>query len=161
MPKTGRTLAPLRQDNGTAELEEDLELKCPRKVRMLCWKINVNALPTASNLNRRDFDVQCFSVLVAVLLILKTSLFCPFARQVWAISNLPWHSVSHWQNDGSACIANVAEALDKLDFEEFLVICWSLWSTRNKKCMEAIEHSLDQVKNAACSVYCAYSISLI
>ncbi|KAL0376653.1 UNVERIFIED_CONTAM: LINE-1 retrotransposable element O protein [Sesamum calycinum] len=61
---------------------------------------------------------------------------CPFARQVWGLSNLPAVSIYQPAMDVFAWFRAVLSRLDKREFEYFLCICWALWWCRNSKLVQ-------------------------
>ncbi|KAL0430294.1 UNVERIFIED_CONTAM: ABC transporter I family member 10 [Sesamum radiatum] len=65
-----------------------------------------------------------------------TFLQCTFARQTWAMSDLPWTVISNWTGDTLKWICHASEQLTTEDFEKFLVICWTIWRGRNRLGME-------------------------
>ncbi|KAK4401396.1 hypothetical protein Sango_0880300 [Sesamum angolense] len=75
----------------------------------------------------------CSAVAEDVLHCLKV---CPFARQVWGLSNLPAVSIYQPATDVFAWFRAVLSRLDKREFEYFLCICWALWWCRNSKLVQ-------------------------
>ncbi|KAG8374859.1 hypothetical protein BUALT_Bualt10G0039400 [Buddleja alternifolia] len=81
-------------------------------------------------------------------------LTCPFARQVWALSHLPWHVISSGLGSSEAWVRTIHSKFDRDQYALFLVICWNIWSSRNKFLWE------NQVLNAADVVISANSFLL-
>ncbi|KAK4434712.1 hypothetical protein Salat_0634000 [Sesamum alatum] len=60
-------------------------------------------------------------------------------KQTWALSNLLWRIISNWFNSVRGWFYRVSRELDHAQFDLFAMICWSSWSRRNQKAMEAQE----------------------
>ncbi|KAK4392149.1 hypothetical protein Sango_1992700 [Sesamum angolense] len=90
----------------------------PGKVRVFLWKLAQNALPTGSNLFKKLRDV----VLVCPYCGSEEEdtehvfLRCPFARQVWALSNLRWSFISNYPADPCGWVEFLAQTLSRDDF---------------------------------------------
>ncbi|KAL0461293.1 UNVERIFIED_CONTAM: putative mitochondrial protein [Sesamum latifolium] len=62
-----------------------------------------------------------------------TFLLCPFARIVWALSDLRWDLICKWTVNARDWLFHVYKMLDHSEFNLFLTICWSIWWSRNKR----------------------------
>ncbi|KAL0310148.1 UNVERIFIED_CONTAM: hypothetical protein Sangu_2458200 [Sesamum angustifolium] len=101
------------------------QLKLPSKIKVFTWRACLNALPTAANLNKR-LKTESFSCPFCAASredIIHTLLLCPFARQVWSLSNLRW--VSLYQNSAGILIwmQDMAKKLNNQDLILFLSLC--------------------------------------
>ncbi|KAL0408403.1 UNVERIFIED_CONTAM: hypothetical protein Sradi_1774700 [Sesamum radiatum] len=99
--------------------------KVPPRVRVFMWKLCVGALPTLSNLARYGggLDSACVSCGGHPKTAYHTLLECPMARQVWALSYIPWQWVSRWEDDAAGWIFSVVQRLRRSDREWFFIIC--------------------------------------
>ncbi|KAL0375713.1 UNVERIFIED_CONTAM: hypothetical protein Scaly_0688900 [Sesamum calycinum] len=61
---------------------------------------------------------------------------CSFARQVWALSYLPWKIISRSYSCLDDWMRSVCSGLSANESDRFLVICWTIWKSRNKLMME-------------------------
>ncbi|KAK4400699.1 putative ribonuclease H protein, partial [Sesamum angolense] len=61
---------------------------------------------------------------------------CSYARQVWALSTLPWKVINSWQGDVTIWLKQVRKSLDDAQFNWFAILCWRLWGRRNGLVME-------------------------
>ncbi|KAL0360896.1 UNVERIFIED_CONTAM: hypothetical protein Sradi_3774100 [Sesamum radiatum] len=127
--------------------------KCsfPNKIKVFGWKSCRNALATLSNLARRCVDVEnCFPLCSHQKEDLQhILLYCQFARQVWALSLLPTHTIGAFTGDIEGWFRHVCASLEPLCADRFFVLCWSLWNNRNKKLMEDKNQSAIDVINLA------------
>ncbi|KAG8379989.1 hypothetical protein BUALT_Bualt07G0147000 [Buddleja alternifolia] len=62
-------------------------------------------------------------------------LHCDLARQIWSLSNIPWIIIADWSDSAHDWIRKVTEEERKL----FLILCWAIWSARNKMLWEKIQ----------------------
>ncbi|KAL0386175.1 UNVERIFIED_CONTAM: putative mitochondrial protein [Sesamum radiatum] len=110
----------------------------PPKVRLLMWRLCRGALPTMELLARRatGVDVNCVVCGVGVESIRHVFWECSFARQVWALSNIAWQSISSWTEGPEAWVSGVLARLDKEEDGHYFMICWALWRHRCRRVME-------------------------
>ncbi|KAL0395324.1 UNVERIFIED_CONTAM: hypothetical protein Slati_4498600 [Sesamum latifolium] len=109
------------------------------------------ALPTTSNLNRRQCRVEphCSTCGWESETVKHVLLDCNFARQAWALSHLPWKVICSWSQGALEWIAEVRKSLDHDQFNSFVIICWQLWGRRNRFVMEnTLSSPLDCVRAA-------------
>ncbi|KAL0308654.1 UNVERIFIED_CONTAM: putative mitochondrial protein [Sesamum radiatum] len=108
----------------------------PGKVRVFIWKLAQNALPTGSNLFKklREVVLACLYCGSEEEDTEHVFLRCPFARQVWALSNLRWSFISNypapcgwWNSLLKLCPGMTSPAAS---------ICWAIWWNRNRALME-------------------------
>ncbi|KAL0389916.1 UNVERIFIED_CONTAM: putative mitochondrial protein [Sesamum calycinum] len=123
----------------------------PSKIRVFIWKVAHNAIPTGRNLLQKlrfespvcplccseDEDVD------------HVFLRCPFARQVWALSHLPWALISGFFADSCSWVEHLAKSLPTEDFDRFLTICWMIWWNRNRALMERKYFQADELLSFA------------
>ncbi|KAK4420267.1 hypothetical protein Salat_2439800 [Sesamum alatum] len=119
-------------------LGEVIGCSSPAEVRLQAWKLCFGAVPMLENLacRRPGIDTHCSLCGAEVESLRHVLLECPFARQAWAISNLPWRWVASWNNETAAWMSGVLQKLDHSEAARFLTLCWALWQNRNKKVME-------------------------
>ncbi|KAL0438836.1 UNVERIFIED_CONTAM: hypothetical protein Slati_2366600 [Sesamum latifolium] len=129
--------------------------KVPNKVRIFAWRLGTNSLPLGSNLSRRipGIDVLCPLCQAPEEIDKHTFLLCPFARMVWALSDLRWDVISTWPSNARDWIFYVNQKLDKSDFNLFLVICWC----RNQPWAQTEVVSPEQTIAFARNYLCAFS----
>ncbi|KAL0408340.1 UNVERIFIED_CONTAM: hypothetical protein Sradi_1768400 [Sesamum radiatum] len=130
----------------------------PPKIRLFAWKIALDVLPTGQNLEKRikgtTFDCPFCSEMHED--VLHTFVQCHYARQVWALSDLPWNIISAWEGEPNSWIIKISELLRPEDFEKFLIVSWFLWWNRNKLWMDNTLSSLLQNVSAALSYLATY-----
>ncbi|KAL0402036.1 UNVERIFIED_CONTAM: hypothetical protein Slati_4233500 [Sesamum latifolium] len=122
--------------------------KVPNKVKIFGWKVCHNALPALHNLATRRVDVSDCCPLCSQTgeLLEHTLVTCPFARQIWALSCLPWRIISTTFDIPENWMRGVCSALTSEESDRFLMLCWSIWKSRNKRLMEGkSQQSLDAV----------------
>ncbi|XP_012847426.1 PREDICTED: uncharacterized protein LOC105967373 [Erythranthe guttata] len=73
--------------------------------------------------------------------VLHCLALCTFARQVWALSGVPY--LIHWPKDKSVIewVLWMKQHQDSAQFEYCVVICWAIWNARNKKLFEDMDKS--------------------
>ncbi|KAL0438744.1 UNVERIFIED_CONTAM: putative mitochondrial protein [Sesamum latifolium] len=110
-----------------------------------CWRWRFHrlgrftgALPTLESLGKRkaDIDPLCATCGDMVESIKHTFLHCPFARQVWALSCIPWRSLSVWDQGVVEWVVQVGHEISVMDRARFFTLCWIIWQKRCKKLME-------------------------
>ncbi|KAL0430792.1 UNVERIFIED_CONTAM: putative mitochondrial protein [Sesamum radiatum] len=133
--------------------------KVPNKVRVFAWRLGTNSLPLGPNLSRRipGIDVLCPLCQAPEEIDKHTFLLCPFARMVWAFSDLRWDVISAWPSNARDWIFSVNQKLDKTDFNLFLVICWAIWWCRNQRWAQNEVVSPEQTIAFARNYLCAFS----
>ncbi|KAK4398964.1 hypothetical protein Sango_1371900 [Sesamum angolense] len=98
----------------------------PGKIRVFIWKLAQNALPTGSNLFKKLRDV----VLVCPYCGSEEEdtehvfLRCPFARHVWALSNLRWSFISNYPANPRGWVEFLAQTLSRDDFASGISISY-------------------------------------
>ncbi|KAL0286137.1 UNVERIFIED_CONTAM: putative mitochondrial protein [Sesamum calycinum] len=65
--------------------------------------------------------------------IIHALLHCCFARQVWALSNFCWRFLNDPVFSVEDWLCNILDKLSSADFDCALMICWTLWWSRNLK----------------------------
>ncbi|KAG8373639.1 hypothetical protein BUALT_Bualt11G0045200 [Buddleja alternifolia] len=127
--------------------------KVLNKIRVFGWKLCKDIMPTTSNLRRRRCNVneECPCCKDSVESTEHAMLSCSFARQVWALSHLPWRILSDCSGSSKGWIRRVHSELAGEQFDLFLVLCWAVWSSRNKALWE------NQLLNSAQTVAFASS----
>ncbi|KAL0401094.1 UNVERIFIED_CONTAM: hypothetical protein Slati_4139300 [Sesamum latifolium] len=61
---------------------------------------------------------------------------CPFARQTWALADIPWSVISQWRTNVEDWVFHARKGLEHDEFNFFAVLCWMLWQRRNKRVMD-------------------------
>ncbi|KAL0428150.1 UNVERIFIED_CONTAM: hypothetical protein Slati_2989800 [Sesamum latifolium] len=116
-------------------------LRSPNKVKVFAWKCCRNALATASNIRsriRNSDTIPCSSCSHTDEDIMHVLKHCPFSRQVWALSGIPFEFTKHNLDNPEEWLRSVSGKLTTSELGKFLVLCWSLWNARNKKYMEGL-----------------------
>ncbi|KAL0364035.1 UNVERIFIED_CONTAM: putative ribonuclease H protein [Sesamum angustifolium] len=74
--------------------------RVPNKIKVFLWRVCKEAIPTTSNLIRRTCDVKpACTMCGAPYEDSKHALLkCFFARQAWALADLPWAIISQWRD---------------------------------------------------------------
>ncbi|KAL0458285.1 UNVERIFIED_CONTAM: LOB domain-containing protein 29 [Sesamum latifolium] len=123
------------------------QAKIPSKVKVFIWRICTDALPTAANLNRRiaSTSFSCPFCNDDMEDIPHMLFHCPFARQVWSLSNIGWHSLSMHTHDAFQWMMSLLSNLMTDDLYRALIICWCIWWSRNSKLMKEKFLSPDQI----------------
>ncbi|KAL0313944.1 UNVERIFIED_CONTAM: hypothetical protein Sangu_2238800 [Sesamum angustifolium] len=95
--------------------------KVPNKIKVFLWRLCREAIPTTSNLLRRRCVVEqaCLTCGVDTETTKHVFLECSYARQVWALSNLPWKVINSWQDDVTIWLKQVRQSLDDAQFNWF------------------------------------------
>ncbi|KAL3812661.1 hypothetical protein ACJIZ3_013929 [Penstemon smallii] len=115
------------------------KIYAPPKVKHFIWSCLSNALPVRSQLQHRKlldeaFCLRCGNGDETIVHCLST---CSYARQIWALSNLPYSSYSNSSFDSESWFNQVRSRLDNSDFGFFASLCWWIWYSRNKFMWEA------------------------
>ncbi|KAL0409763.1 UNVERIFIED_CONTAM: putative mitochondrial protein [Sesamum radiatum] len=132
-------------------------LMVPPRVRVQVWRFCYEAIPTMDNLAKRNRGVDTSCIRCEAGESIKHVLWeCPFARMVWALSNISWRLLNVWTEGTAAWIFAVLHKLDRKEGGRFVIICWALWLNRNKKRMEGIDQSPLQVVREASDLLVQY-----
>ncbi|KAL0409007.1 UNVERIFIED_CONTAM: hypothetical protein Sradi_1835100 [Sesamum radiatum] len=112
--------------------------KVPNKIKIFIWRLCNNALPIAPNLIRRgvEMDPSCPFCQSHTEDLEHIFLNCTFARQVWALSEIPCCSVFNWLGSAQNWIRFLYDNLDEGQFRLGIALMWKLWYERNKLVME-------------------------
>ncbi|KAL0298976.1 UNVERIFIED_CONTAM: putative mitochondrial protein [Sesamum radiatum] len=121
--------------------------KVPKKVQVFGWRLAQNVLPTGVNLNHR-MQEDSFACPLCHAEKDETEhafLRCPYARQVWSLSQLRWALVSDSSTDSCAWMERLAKGIGYEEFDFFLIICWAIWWNCNRTLMEHITLMPDEL----------------
>ncbi|KAL3846296.1 hypothetical protein ACJIZ3_003699 [Penstemon smallii] len=108
--------------------------RIPNKIKIFMWRAMKNLIPVAAILLQRHIPVDNFCPVCGCdeETSLHTLLLCPYARQVWALSNIPAEvyivlggSVSDW-------VEKLRTKLGSGERNLCWIISWTLWNNRNK-----------------------------
>ncbi|KAL0406293.1 UNVERIFIED_CONTAM: hypothetical protein Slati_3943200 [Sesamum latifolium] len=133
-------------------------LTVPNKIRLFCWKLCLDALPTALNITKWIHD-SIFGCPFCHHLnedTVHTFILCDYARQTWALSHLRWSIISPANTDPTGWFHHVVEHLDINELEFFIMLCWFIWWGRKKLSMGATVITPDQLILSARSYLSAY-----
>ncbi|KAL0453716.1 UNVERIFIED_CONTAM: hypothetical protein Slati_1349700 [Sesamum latifolium] len=121
------------------------------KMQLFAWRVCTNSLPTLSNLRRRGLKKGEGCPLCGFIEedVKHAMLLCPLARQVWALSNLPWRFISNYTGDSEEWVRSIASSLDGQEFASFLIICWSIWQHCNLAVFEGKRVHAQQILSMA------------
>ncbi|KAL9813246.1 putative ribonuclease H domain, reverse transcriptase zinc-binding domain-containing protein [Arabidopsis thaliana] len=114
------------------------DLQTDAKIKIFLWKVLCGAMPVAQALNKRGMSVDstcqiCGSEEESLMHILFA---CPFARQVWAMSDFPSPQFGF---HGGSVFSNIQHLLENRKNREwpkelrktFPWILWRIWTNRN------------------------------
>ncbi|KAL0289660.1 UNVERIFIED_CONTAM: hypothetical protein Sangu_2607900 [Sesamum angustifolium] len=73
----------------------------------------------------------------------------PFARQTWALANLPSAVWNSWPGGLEEWLLLIRQGLDHDEFNMFVVVCWMMWKHRNALVMENKSSTPLEVVNSA------------
>ncbi|KAL0296126.1 UNVERIFIED_CONTAM: hypothetical protein Sradi_6664700 [Sesamum radiatum] len=123
----------------------------PSKIRVFIRKVAHNALPTDRNLLQKlRFEPLAFPLCCSEDEDVEhVFLRCPFARQVWALSHIPWALISGFSADSCGWVEHLAKSLPTEDFDRLLTICWMIWWNRNRALMERRFFQADELLSFA------------
>ncbi|KAL0458446.1 UNVERIFIED_CONTAM: hypothetical protein Slati_0471800 [Sesamum latifolium] len=112
--------------------------KIPPRVKTFMWRLCMGALPTLENLGRRKLGIVTLCPICDSQVETVTHIFlqCPFARQIWALSCIPWKCLSEWNQGVENWIMQVVREVSVVDKDRFFTLCWIIWQKRCKKLME-------------------------
>lgn len=93
-----------------------------------------DSLPLQSTLVRRHINVEdkcpvCLGTGEDALHVFRD---CHFARQYWAIANIPMFTLHYNVSCVWDWIQSIKGAMNKEEFMFFVVSCWSIWYNRNR-----------------------------
>ncbi|KAL3845077.1 hypothetical protein ACJIZ3_002480 [Penstemon smallii] len=116
-------------------------MRAPPKVKHFVWGCCSNAIPVNFQLKRRKLleDSTCFRCGDGDETLFHCLFSCPYARQIWALSNLPCSSYFSTVSDIETWFNRVRSRLDSNEFGYFGTLCWWIWFSRNKLLWEAID----------------------
>ncbi|KAL0373090.1 UNVERIFIED_CONTAM: hypothetical protein Scaly_0990600 [Sesamum calycinum] len=123
----------------------------PSKIRVFIRKVAHNALPAGRNLLQklRFEPLACPLCCSEDEDVEHVFLRCPFARQVWALSHIPWALISGFSADSCGWVEHLAKSLPTEDFDRLLTICWMIWWNRNRALMERRFFQADELLSFA------------
>ncbi|KAK4438705.1 hypothetical protein Salat_0205000 [Sesamum alatum] len=121
--------------------------KLSGKVKVFAWRLCKQALPTGLNLKRRHLQLQCSCshCFVEEEDSKHSMLDYDFARQTWALSNLPWNVVSVWGDCAESWVHYLHRNLEAWEYRFALMVAWRLCYCRNKCLMEESRSSPGEV----------------
>ncbi|KAL0381479.1 UNVERIFIED_CONTAM: putative mitochondrial protein [Sesamum angustifolium] len=107
----------------------------PNKAKVFMWQAIRNILPTASNLVKRlkSESVGCPLCDFVAETPIHTLLHCSFARHVWALSSFQWSLINSHDQSVEEWFAGLILKLSSSDLHLAVMICWSIWWSRNLK----------------------------
>lgn len=110
------------------------KMKIPNKVKVLCWRLLKQALPTLNNLRKRRvlLDTTCPVCCCGDESVLHLLHDCHYARVFWALSPIANHVFLSAASNVWDWVISVRGSTSQFDFEHFICSCWSVWSNRNK-----------------------------
>ena len=126
-------------------------LQLPGKMLNFLWRASVNVLPTAVALQTKRVNVnaECSWCHVAVENAVHTLFECSIAREVW--NSVGLQDVFRVMNNDTVMTV-LKRAINIGTRDQFImvaVLCWSLWSRRNKWVWEKVNTSAFGIKAMA------------
>ncbi|KAL0395186.1 UNVERIFIED_CONTAM: hypothetical protein Slati_4484800 [Sesamum latifolium] len=111
------------------------QAKVLNKIKVFTWRAIRNALPTALNLKKKlpHEEIDCPFCTATDETIFHTLLGCSFARQVWVLSNICWYFLCYPAFFIEEWFLNISDKLSSGDFDCALMICCTIWWSRNLK----------------------------
>ncbi|KAK4431277.1 hypothetical protein Salat_0889800 [Sesamum alatum] len=103
----------------------------------------IGALPTLSELAkwRTDMDKSCAMCGNPEETTRHIMVECPFAQQLWALSNIAWRWISPWHGGAAEWCLFVLQKLDRDSRQRFCMLAWKIWQHRCGKLMEGKEQN--------------------
>ncbi|KAK6163315.1 hypothetical protein DH2020_000179 [Rehmannia glutinosa] len=107
----------------------------PEKIKITVWRLATNSLPLRQNLARKKIitDTTCPLCDGDEETAIHRVIDCDFARQCWALSNLPHSAWKHRDRDVEMWLRNLHQNLDYNQWRFAQVILWYMWQQRNLK----------------------------
>ncbi|KAL3819736.1 hypothetical protein ACJIZ3_005641 [Penstemon smallii] len=108
--------------------------KIPNKIKIFVWRALKNALPVNENLQRRKMlNVGLCLVCHNYEETIFHALFrCTLARQIWALSGIPWSTYKEYGTSIDEWFDKVKNKCDITELGFFWAVCWAIWYNRNK-----------------------------
>lgn len=136
-------------------------LRISNKIKIHVWRMIFDALPTCLNLVGRKvkLDTQCLRC--SHFEESNAHLFwcCKYARKVWKQSGI-WHILRGFPCGSIGDLfCWVVDQGTLMEFNLFVVICWSLWFSRNQLVFQGKSFSVAEVINKALQIRDLYSLS--
>lgn len=126
-------------------------LRIPNKIKIHVWRMIFDALPTCLNLVRRKvkLDTQCLRCSHFEESNAHLFWYCKYARKVWKQSGI-WHILRGFPcGSVGDLFCWVVDHGTLMEFNLFVVICWSLWYSRNQLVFQGKFLSFAEVINKA------------
>ncbi|KAL3830578.1 hypothetical protein ACJIZ3_019380 [Penstemon smallii] len=110
------------------------KLHVPPKVKHFVWSCCSGSIPVRSQLRHRNVteEASCLRCGCEEETTIHCLYSCTYARQIWALSELPYSSYSSDSSDIESWFNQVRKNLDSKDFGFFSSLCWWIWFSRNK-----------------------------
>ncbi|KAK6122177.1 hypothetical protein DH2020_044081 [Rehmannia glutinosa] len=107
----------------------------PEKIKLSVWRLATNSLPLRQNLRRKKIitDTSCPLCDQDEETTIHRAIDCDFARQCWALSNLPHSTWNHRDRDVEIWLRNFHNKLDYNQWRLAMIILWYMWQQRNLK----------------------------
>lgn len=105
----------------------------PNKIKIFCWRLCSNILPTKHNLAKRGVELETNCIICNHPVEDPEHVFrdCPLAGEVWLECGLSNITNGKQGQPIKAWIADVFETLDDHRRDLFLMVSWSIWLNRN------------------------------
>ncbi|KAL3839206.1 hypothetical protein ACJIZ3_023797 [Penstemon smallii] len=110
------------------------KLAAPPKVRLFLWNCCSGTLPVCEKLKQRRVPIEAFCPRCdhEIESILHCLLRCSYARQIWALSGVPYHTYNSDTNDTEAWLCSIRSKTDAKQFGWIAIMLWWIWYARNK-----------------------------
>ncbi|KAL0422182.1 UNVERIFIED_CONTAM: hypothetical protein Slati_3241100 [Sesamum latifolium] len=107
----------------------------PNKAKVFIWWAIRDILPTANNLTKRlsHEAFRCPFCGSETETPIHVFLHCSFARQVWALSHISWSDIDTATLSLETWISIISVKLSVANFNLVVMICWTIWWSRNLK----------------------------
>lgn len=126
-------------------------LQLPGKIVNLLWRACCNVLPTATILRRKNVDIpaECSWRRVYMEDVVHTLFDCCIAREVWSSVGLQDLIRTSTQDTVMTVLKRAFNLGTKEQRAMVGLLCWSLWSRRNKWVWERVNTSVFGIKAQA------------
>ncbi|KAK5775357.1 hypothetical protein PVK06_043239 [Gossypium arboreum] len=108
---------------------------------IFCWRLGHDILTTYENISsiRREFNSNCPRCGTVMETLIHAMKDCPKARAVLAYGGLNNNLLEGYYGRCVDWLEDVACALDKKAFSDFIMVLWNIWNSRNNKVFWDVE----------------------
>lgn len=120
-------------DNSKTHWDVIWAKEIPEKIKVFMWRSTQNLLPAAHNLWQRKIikEPVCWRCQKENEDIFHALMRCKHAEKVWKLTNYYQHIKCLARQDMLSVLQELATNRRKEDVELIIVLCWSIWYSRN------------------------------